>query len=247
MNQKDLFSGMASCYAQFRPDYPEELFTYIAQYSTAHQTAWDCGTGNGQAAIHLARHFKQVIATDISVQQLQRAIAHPQVQYQPGSAENSGLPDHSVNCICAAQAAHWFHFERFFQEVNRVAAPDAIIALIGYGLIRVNPEINSLIDDLYYNRIGSYWDPERKHIDQSYYSIPFPYPGIECPPFSIRCNWNLMQLTGYLNTWSACMHYREKNGTDALNILLPDLQNCWGNAQEVREVLFPVFGRLGRV
>lgn len=247
MSSKDLFSGIAHSYARFRPYYPDGLFQYISQHCASHQVAWDCGTGNGQAAVKLADYFNQVVATDISDRQLQHAQPHSSVLYRNGSAENSGLPDHSVDCICAAQAAHWFHFEQFFQEVNRVAAPGAVIALIGYGLIRVNPEMNTLIDELYYNRIGTYWDLERKHIDQSYYSIPFPFHGIDCPAFNIRCNWNLMQLTGYLSTWSACMHYREKHGSDILTELLPDFQRFWSNPKQIREIQFPVFCRMGRV
>ena len=63
---KDHFSGHAACYQQFRPNYPEELFAYLASLCPNHRLAWDCATGNGQAAVALARHFDSVIATDLS-------------------------------------------------------------------------------------------------------------------------------------------------------------------------------------
>ena len=68
---KDHFSGHAVEYAKFRPHYPDELFEYLALISPRHELAWDCATGNGQAAVGLARHFDSVIATDASAQQLQ--------------------------------------------------------------------------------------------------------------------------------------------------------------------------------
>jgi hypothetical protein len=47
---KDLFSQQSKLYAQFRPSYPQELFDYILQFVKERGTAWDCATGNGQAA-----------------------------------------------------------------------------------------------------------------------------------------------------------------------------------------------------
>ena len=50
-----------------------QLFTYLASLCPAHDLAWDCATGNGQAAVALAPHFEQVIATDASAQQIDQA------------------------------------------------------------------------------------------------------------------------------------------------------------------------------
>src|SRR5437773_9814704 len=58
---KDHCSGHAVEYAKFRPHYPDELFEDLALISPRHELAWDCATGNGQAAAGLARHFDRVI------------------------------------------------------------------------------------------------------------------------------------------------------------------------------------------
>ena len=60
------FSKLAAEYAASRPAYPRELFEWVACSITAHDAAWDAATGNGQAALGLARHFTRVIATDLS-------------------------------------------------------------------------------------------------------------------------------------------------------------------------------------
>ncbi len=52
--------------AQLRLTYPEELFTFLSTTVTSRDVAWDCATGNGQAATHLARYFGRIIATDES-------------------------------------------------------------------------------------------------------------------------------------------------------------------------------------
>ena len=63
---KDNFSKQANLYAKFRPEYPSELYDFILQHIDNKGIAWDCATGNGQAAKVLAKHFETVFATDIS-------------------------------------------------------------------------------------------------------------------------------------------------------------------------------------
>ena len=65
---KDHFSGHSSSYAAYRPGYPAELFAQLAALSPQRQRAWDCATGNGQAAIGLADHFAHIVATDAQSQ-----------------------------------------------------------------------------------------------------------------------------------------------------------------------------------
>ncbi|HEY2140100.1 MAG TPA: hypothetical protein VGH00_08465, partial [Chthoniobacterales bacterium] len=64
MEFKDHFSKQAEGYAKFRPRYPQELFRYLATIAPRRELAWDCATGNGQAAVELAEVFDRVIATD---------------------------------------------------------------------------------------------------------------------------------------------------------------------------------------
>ena len=56
-NFEDHFSKHSEQYAQHRPHYPDEIYAYLASIAPGHSLAWDCGTGNGQAAIGLAKYF----------------------------------------------------------------------------------------------------------------------------------------------------------------------------------------------
>ena len=68
------FSAPASDYASFRPLYPASLFDWLAGQCMERRRAWDCGTGRGQAAVHLAEHFSTVIATDASAAQIDQRL-----------------------------------------------------------------------------------------------------------------------------------------------------------------------------
>jgi 2-polyprenyl-3-methyl-5-hydroxy-6-metoxy-1,4-benzoquinol methylase len=110
---KDHFSGQASDYARHRPRYPESLIRFVASQAPRKGRAWDCATGSGQCAVALAEYFENVIATDLSSSQLAHAEKHPRVTYRAATAEDSGVETSSVDAVTAAQAFHWFDFEKF--------------------------------------------------------------------------------------------------------------------------------------
>ena len=240
---KDRFSKHASQYAQFRPVYPDELYQFIFSQVKNFTNAWDAGTGNGQAAHIVAKRFKKVFATDISSAQLEQAIYSDNIVYAVG-AEEIDQPDSSIDLITVAQAIHWFNIEKFFTCAARVGTPDAVIAVWGYGLLRVNPVIDKYIDHFYLNVVGPYWDPERRLIDEHYKTIPFPFQEIEAPSFSFSFQWPLAQLEGYLNTWSAVRRFINTNQTNPVDTLITQLKPHWLNQQEVT---FPLFLRIGRI
>ena len=76
-NVKDNFSVQSEGYSKFRPVYPNELYKEILKHVSQFESCWDCATGNGQMAIELAPHFESIQATDISMDQLNKA---PNVQ-----------------------------------------------------------------------------------------------------------------------------------------------------------------------
>jgi len=240
---KDNFSTQSSSYAKYRPTYPQELYQFLKENLTKTETAWDCGTGNGQVAGELAKFIKEVQATDISQQQLDNAATKLNIHYSVQTAEKTSFPDNNFNLITVAQAIHWFNFEAFYKEVERVLKPNGIIAVIGYSLFKSNPDTDKVILNFYENIIGEYWDEERRYLDEKYKTIPFPFNEIETPAFKQEYTWSFEHLIGYLKTWSAVKHYEKANGKNPVDLIEKELKIAFGNQNKI---VFPILFRLGK-
>jgi len=239
---KDHFSEQSADYARHRPRYPEDLFAFLAGLTARHALAWDCATGNGQAAIALSAHFERVIATDASAAQIDAALAHPGVSYRVAPAEASGLDAHSIDLITVGQALHWFDHARFFAEARRVAAPGGILAAWCYELCEVSAACDAVVATLYADIVGAYWPPERRLIEARYADIAMPGTPLEPPRFAMHLDWTVADMLGYLRTWSACKRYRADRGDDPVAHIEADLRAAWGAAR--RPVSWPLTVRV---
>jgi SAM-dependent methyltransferase len=245
--EKDHFSGHAACYQQFRPDYPAALFEYLASLCRAHDLAWDCATGNGQAAVPLARYFATVVATDFSAKQIEQAERNAKVRYLVAPADQSPIEHSSADMVTVAQALHWFNLESFYREVRRVTKPGGILAVWSYEMHNITPEIDAIVQRLYSDIVGPYWPPERKIVEEGYRTLPFPFDELAPPRFKMVQSWNLERVLGYLESWSATQRYRKDTGRDPLALIADQLKAAWGDPERERDVVWPLNVRVGRV
>lgn len=243
---KDHFSVAAHEYDRYRPAYPAALLEFLAAAAPGHGLAWDCATGTGQAAVALAGHFEQVIATDASAAQIEHAVAHPHVQYRVARAEDCPLPDGSVDLVTVAQALHWFDLEPFYAEVYRVARPGAVFAAWTYSLADADPQVDPLVQ-AFYEKMSPWWPPERAHVEDGYRQLAFPFAPLAAPAFEIRETWPLERLLGYFGTWSAVNRCRKETGADPVETLGRQLAQVWGDPSGPRPVRWPLHLRVGRV
>ena len=244
---KDLFSGQSKIYARYRPSYPEELFEYILQYVEERNAAWDCATGNGQAAVRLSNYFKTVEATDLSQAQIDNAVHRSNVHYKVMPAEETKFEDNTFDLITVAQAYHWINWKQFQKEVTRVGKPHAVIAIWAYNLFTSNDEaLNQLLRYFYFDVVGPYWDAERKYVDEQYQTIGFDFEPLPSAVFETRMSWKKEDFIGYLSSWSAVQHYVDQNKTSPLGLIEKVLNDLWKEG-EVKQICFPNFLRLGRI
>jgi SAM-dependent methyltransferase len=243
---KDHFSTRARAYAEVRPSYPAELFEFLASVCDEHSLAWDCATGNGQAALGLAEHFERVVATDASAEQIGQGTPHPRVEYRVARAEESGLPDGSVDLVTVAQAMHWLDAAAFFDEANRVLVRGGVLAVWAYGLCAIAPGIDEEIASLYGETLGAYWPPERRMIDEGYRNLALPFGELATPPLSIERPMTLAELEGYLRTWSATRRYMERHAADPISPVVRRIAGAWGPPESERVVRWPLFLRAAR-
>jgi ubiquinone/menaquinone biosynthesis C-methylase UbiE len=243
---KDNFSRQADLYSKYRPDYPKVLYDFILSHVTARQISWDCGTGNGQAAKELAKYFEKVFATDISQKQIDNAQQATNIFYSIQPAEQTNFPENTFDLITVSQALHWFQFDKFYTEVKRVAKPGAWIAVWMYGLLSISPEIDELVSIQFYkNTLGTYWDYERKFVDDNYSTIPFPFREIKTPLFKIHFEWTLDELQGYFNTWSALQKYIADNKVNPVDDLMQKIKSVTND--QTMKIVFPVHLRMGQI
>lgn len=244
---KDFFSAQATDYSKYRPHYPASLFDYLASITPERELAWDCATGNGQAAVELARHFRQVIATDLSDKQLAESVPHPKVEYRKATAEHSSLEDMSANLITVAQAFHWFDQPLFFREVKRVCRPGGVLAIWCYELAVVNENVDSTVLRLYRDLLGAYWDSARRLVEEGYKNEKIPFNELTPPVFDMHVDWDYSDFLGYLGTWSAWQKYLREKGEGELVKFSGELKEAWGNPAEKKRVGWPLSLRVFQV
>ena len=244
---KDLFSKQSDLYARYRPTYPKELYEYILSFVKEKNTAWDCATGNGQAAVVLASHFKKVIATDISAAQIEKAIKKENIEYSVCAAESTPFADNTFDLVTVAQAYHWIKWEEFRKEATRVCKPEAIMAIWTYNRNKLgDKKIDDAVYSFYENITKPYWDYERKYVDELYETVEFDYELLPVKQFETILNWQREDMIGYISSWSAIQKYIKVNGHSPIPIIEEEINKLWLKG-EVKKVSFPIYLKLGRV
>lgn len=220
------------------------MFEYLATIAPTRKLAWDCATGNGQAAVKLAKIFDRVIATDASESQIANAELHERVEYRVAPAEQSGFQSDSFDLVLVAQALHWLNHDRFYPELRRVLKQDGVFAASAYNLLRTDRPIKEIIRRYYYEIVGPYWPPERALIEQ-FPMIPLPFPERQTPEFEIVADWDLEHLMGYLRSWSSTQRFIAATNRNPLDQVAHDLEEAWGDPQKAKRIVWPLVLRVG--
>ena len=130
------FSGIAQEYTQSRPGYAEKLLDCLFEnygFSVSSVVA-DVGSGTGKFAKQLLDRGCFVFGVEPNADM--RSVAETELNgYQNfksvcGTAENTTLPDGSVDFVTVAQAFHWFDGARFKDECLRILKPDGLACLV---------------------------------------------------------------------------------------------------------------------
>jgi len=202
---ENAFARGAAGYALARPRYPEALIAWLVANSRERRAAWDCATGNGQAAVDLAPHFQVVHATDISAEQVARGLGAPKVRYSVQPAEHTSFESASFDLVTVAQALHWFDLPRFWSEVRRVARPGAFFCAWGYAWLEGAPDLDAELLSPVRELVAPFWAPSNRILWQGYRDedVAFPFERVAAPRLTIRARWTIAQIVAYLRTWSA--------------------------------------------
>lgn len=127
------FSSQADTYARGRPDYPEEISTWLRDTLrlSAGKTVVDLGAGTGKFTRLLLPTGAAALAVEpVAQMRMQLSNGLPGVQAIEGTAESMPLPDASVDAVVCAQAFHWFANTAAMREIRRVLRPGGRLGLI---------------------------------------------------------------------------------------------------------------------
>ena len=125
-------SDRAQDYARYRPSYPEgAIAAILADLGDPQElVVADIGAGTGISSRLLGDRGPRVIALEPNAAMGEAAEPHPQVSFQPGTAEQTGLVDQSIHVITCCQAFHWFNAPLALAEFSRILQPGGRVALL---------------------------------------------------------------------------------------------------------------------
>lgn len=132
LNPLGRFSDRAQDYARYRPSYPEAAIAAIlADLGDPRSlVVADIGAGTGISSRLLAHWGARVIALEPNVAMREAAEPHPQLSFQAGTAEQTGLADGAVNVVTCCQSFHWFDAPAALAEFSRILQPGGRVALL---------------------------------------------------------------------------------------------------------------------
>ncbi|XP_057787359.1 uncharacterized protein LOC131004667 [Salvia miltiorrhiza] len=258
----ELFVKQAKEYSEGRPNYPKELFDFIASNTPSHHLAWDVGTGTGQAALSLAAIYDDVVATDTSPKQLELAAKLPNITYHCTTAvvsmeelQTKIGSQSTFDLVTVAQALHWFDLPAFYHRVKwLLKKPDGVIAAWCYTTPEVNAAVDAVFQRFYAVDSGPYWDSARNLVDRKYETIDFPFEpagGLRhTGPFRFNAE-KVMDLEGfftYLRSWSAYQTAKEKGVELLTRDVVDRFTAAWFEDGVTRKtVVYPIYLRIGKV
>lgn len=223
-----MFSDQSDLYARIRPQHPSEIYDYLAEVTPCHGLAWDCACGNGQVALDLARHFDVVEATDVSQEQISQALAIENVNFSVVASESTPFIDHAFDLVCVGQALHWFDYDKFWPELDRVLKPGGVFAAWGYIFPSMNPELDEVLQETLYPVIKPYWSERNRLLWNHYRDVNVPYRRLDSPEFTFSIEWNLEEFLTYIHTWSAVRRCMDELGAEFYSKTCDGLRGLWG-------------------
>ncbi len=132
LNPLNRFSDRVEDYVKYRPSYPAAAIDQILENFTLPITAADIGAGTGISSRLLAARDVKVIAIEPNAEMRNAGIRDniSSVEWKDGTAENTNLPEASVDLVTCFQAFHWFTPEPTLAEFRRILKPKGKLAVV---------------------------------------------------------------------------------------------------------------------
>lgn len=226
--QEALFARAADDYARYRPGLPDAAVRLLADTlsGTPAPVLLDLGTGTGQvprALLSAVPGLAHIEAVDVSRRMLDRArdalapalgrctltLVHAAADAYgprpPSPGERARMPD----LVTCCRSYHWMDGPAVLAMADRVAAPDATVAIMGDGSLWTHPAewtraLRRLIQDHLGSErragtLGSYAEPRRSYAEDLAASA---WRDVTEHRVPVARSWTPEHVLGYLRTTS---------------------------------------------
>jgi len=125
------YPGFADYYDAYRPTPPNvlpDILLQLAQTSMP-ELVVDLGSGTGLSSFIWAGracHILGIEPLDSMRLIAERKNRSPNVRFQDGVAQLTGLPDNSVDIVTCAQSLHWMEPDSTLEEITRILRPGGV-------------------------------------------------------------------------------------------------------------------------
>ena len=205
------FGKTSKAYAKFRDIYPEEVFEKLHEIGVGVQgSRWlDLGTGTGVIPRGLAKYGADIVATDISEQQITEAIAlskdYSNIKYEVLAAEDISYPEHSFDAVTACQCFWYFDPNVVVPVIKSLLKPGGVFLKLYMSYLKeesIAQDSNSIV-----KRINGNWkgaSPALQDLNTHYFEDPHTETMLVDIPFT-RESWHgrMMASRGVMASMNA--------------------------------------------
>lgn len=178
MSIYDKFTSKATIYDKYRPHYSSELIDFVYDLCNldAESVIADIGAGTGILSEEFLKRYSNVYCIEPNIAMLeqakQRLMGYRKAVFINSCAEDTTLPNNSVNLVTVGQAFHWFDKKQFFEECRRILVDKGLV-LLTWNVSNSSSKINCAISDLNHKLLNKYRDynSRDKENDMEYYSF----------------------------------------------------------------------------
>jgi len=130
------FSDRVENYIKYRPGYPSEIIDYLKSEDIlkSDSVIADIGSGTGISSEMFLKNGNTVYAIEPNTPMREAAekllSKYDNFRSIDAAAENTTLPDNSIDLIVCAQAFHWFDIPKVKIEFKRILKPEGSVCLI---------------------------------------------------------------------------------------------------------------------
>ena len=205
------FGKTSKAYAKYRDIYPEEVFEKLHEIGVGVQgSRWlDLGTGTGVIPRGLAKYGADIVATDISEQQITEAIAlskdYSNIKYEVLAAEDISYPEHSFDAVTACQCFWYFDPNTVVPVIKSLLKPGGVFLKLYMSYLKeesIAQDSNSIV-----KRINGNWkgaSPALQDLNTHYFEDPHTETMLVDIPFT-RDSWHgrMMASRGVMASMNA--------------------------------------------